>query len=135
VFSDYDRLKADIARGTFPEEAGRALDDLDRTVTEAFGRVAETVAAIDPTLRDAVRKDLGRVLHIAEGIRGRALKAHKSTLDSSGRRLASAAGFLRPGNGAQERRYGFDAVSAVLDRDTFDTLIETTSPARNNTGS
>ncbi len=132
LFSDYDRLKSDIARGTFPEEAGRALDDLDRTVTEAFGRVAESIAAIDPTLRDAVRKDLGRVLHIAEGIRGRALKAHKATLDISGRRLASAAGFLRPGNSPQERRYGFDAVSAALDRDTFDTLIEVASPGEEN---
>jgi len=128
LFVDPEKLKADLARWSFPEQAARDLDNLDNAVMDGFASVAKSVAAIDPTLEKAVNKELGRALHITAGVRERAMRAHKASSDISERRLEAAVRLLFPDGVPQERRYGMNTILGVLGGDGFEVLIEATSP-------
>lgn len=128
MFANSERIRKDLALDSFPRETGKALDSLDALIESGFTRAAESIALIDPTLKDSVKKDMGKVLHIARSIRERALRAHRSSLAISEKRLLSASYFLLPDGKPQERWFGADLIFTSLDDDGFDEFIKATSP-------
>jgi hypothetical protein len=68
------------------------------------------------------------VLHILDSVLGRAVKAHKATLDVSLRRMETASYLLCPGGGPQERWFGADLVMPLIGKDGFARLCSLVSP-------
>ena len=117
-----------IAANTFPPPVDDALSSLERAVARGFDRLSGHIGTVDQSLVRATEKDFGRVLHILGTIRDRAIRAHKTSLTVSERRLGAATSFVLPDNGLQERWFGIDAILPVLDEAGYDTFIELTSP-------
>jgi len=128
VFGDIGSIKNMLARNTFPDDVRDAFDTLEREMEAGFAGVADTIGAVDPTLVDAAKKEAGRAAHILAGLRGKAVRAHKSTVGVSERRLASASYYLLPDNGPQERWFGANAILTALAGDGFGAFIAMTSP-------
>lgn len=128
LFQGIDRIRTELAVATFPPELKLALDKLAHTTTEGFDRVAEKIRSLDPTLGDMVEKEKGKALHIVEGISERAVRAHKADTAVAETRTHSAAYFLLPEGGAQERWFGLDAVYPVLGEEGLREMMELTSP-------
>jgi bacillithiol biosynthesis cysteine-adding enzyme BshC len=128
LFADSEQVMKKIAADTFPPRVDDALSSLEREVSGGFDRLAGHIGTVDQSLVGAVKKDLGRILHILETIRDRAIRAHKASLAVSERRLGAATSFVLPNGGLQERWYGIDAILPVLDEAGYETFIELTSP-------
>jgi bacillithiol synthase len=127
-FRGADRIKTELAKKSFPPELKLALDTLSQTTTEGFDRVAAQIRSLDPSLVEMVEKEKGKALHIIEGISDRALRAHKSDSSLAETRTRSAAYFLSPQGGAQERWFGMDAIYPALGEDGLKEMMERTSP-------
>ncbi|MCD6307815.1 MAG: bacillithiol biosynthesis cysteine-adding enzyme BshC [Candidatus Latescibacteria bacterium] len=128
AFGDIGSIKNMLARDTFPADVRDTFDTLEREMETGFARIADTIGAVDPTLVDAAKKEAGRVSHILAGLRGKAVRAHKSTVGVSERRLTSASYYLLPDRGPQERWFGADAILTSLAGDGFGAFIAMTSP-------
>lgn len=128
LFAGIETILSTFAKSTFPERTARDLDALDTAISDGFERLAESIAEVDPTLVSAVEKERGRVLHITESLRERALRAHKASADVSTNRLQAASWFLLPDGSAQERSFGTDAILGVLADGGFDAILNAASP-------
>lgn len=128
LFKGIDRIRTELAKETFPPELKIELDSLVKNTGEGFDRVAARIRSLDPTLVDMVEKEKGKALHIVEGILERAVRAHKAETAVAETRIASAAYFLLPEGGAQERWFGLDAVYPALGEEGLREMMEFTSP-------
>ncbi len=128
MFSDLNHIRLELARKTFPADIKDKLDTIEKTIDNDFNSLAENIGSLDPTLVKSIIKDKGKVLHTIEGIRNRAVRAHKAALHIKENRFATVLYFLMPDNGPQERWFGTDAVISILDGKGFDELLKLTSP-------
>jgi len=128
LFEDIDRIGNRLAESSFPKEIERDIASLEEAVETGLTRTAGFIAGRDSSLEGFVHKEKGKILHSLRRIRDRALRAHKASLDLTGRRLSAASYFLRPRRGPQERWFGMDAIAAFLDGGGFDELLKLTSP-------
>ena len=128
LFADVEKIRLDMARDTFPPTLGKTLDYLERLVNEQFDMLTDGLTSLEPTLAQGAGKDRGRILHTLDGIRTRAVRAHKKHTGVSESRLSAASCFLLPSGGPQERWFGYDTVLNVLDGDAFVELIGLCSP-------
>jgi uncharacterized protein YllA (UPF0747 family) len=128
LFWGIEHIRLERARDTFPEALQASLGLLENTVGESFDNVVGLISSLDPTLAASVQKDKSQTLVTVKKIRDRALRAHKEKLELKENRLASAAYFLMPDNGLQERWFGTDAILSLLDDTGFDELLNLTSP-------
>jgi len=132
LFRGFDTIKNAILKQSFPKHIEDDFDALEKSVVDGFARLAKSIVSLDSTLVNTVKKDVGRVLHITEGLRERALRAHKASTGVTDRRINAAFHFLLPGGKAQERYFGLDAIIATLSGGGFDRLLEATSPDEEN---
>lgn len=128
LFADIEKIRLDLARDTFPPELEKTLSGFEQKITEQFELLTRQLDNLDPTLTQSAGKDKGRMLHSIEGIRSRAVRAHKKQRSVSESRLSAASYFLIPDGGPQERWFGYDAVLSTLDGNAFDELIRRCSP-------
>jgi bacillithiol biosynthesis cysteine-adding enzyme BshC len=128
IFRGMDGIRGEIALASFPAELARALDALEWGTDSGFDEVAESLAALDPTLAKSARTEKGRVLHSILGIRERAIRAHKARLEIADARLAAASHFLLPGGKPQERWFGADSAFILLGTEGLDELLALASP-------
>jgi bacillithiol synthase len=128
LFSGIDLLRSGLAKENIPQELRLELDRLAKNTGEGFDRVAAQIRNLDPTLGDMVEKEKGKALHIIEGIRDRAIKAQKANSGFTESRISSAANFLLPEGGAQERWFGMDAIYPLLGEDGLKEMMEMMSP-------
>ena len=128
LFGEFDRIMGRISRETLPDSAAGAFSSLETAITDGFGRLVPEIAAIDNSLVESADRDRGRMLHILNDIRDRAVRAHRASRKTSERRIAAAVSFLMPEGRPQERWYGADAILPVLDEFGFEAFIELTSP-------
>jgi|GEM_PF-4164809 bacillithiol synthase len=128
MFQDPDSIRAEHARNTFPPNMKNNLDKLEQTIDDDLNTIADQVGTIDPTLIKSIQKEKGKILHTINGIRTRAVRAHKSKTELSENRYVSSSYFLAPDGGPQERWFGIDAVISLFRDRGFDELLELTSP-------
>jgi len=128
LFDDPDRLLSELASEAFPDDIGKSFESLRTSLDREFSALATGIGKLDRTLVDSAEKEKGKVLHILEGIRGRAVKAHKATMETTGKRILSASSYLRPNGGPQERWFGADVVYTALGEEGIDELMESMSP-------
>ena len=128
MFQDTDSIRAEHARSTFPQEMKDTLDALELTIDNKLDTIADQIGTIDSTLINSIQKEKGKILHTINGIRTRAVRAHKSKTELSENRYISSSCFLAPDGGPQERWFGIDAVTSLLRDRGFDELLELTSP-------
>ncbi|MFC1490770.1 bacillithiol biosynthesis cysteine-adding enzyme BshC [Candidatus Latescibacterota bacterium] len=132
MFLDINSIRAEHARKTFPEDVKVKLDDIEFFINNELDDLADKIGTIDSTLIQSIQKEKGKLLHTINGIRARAVKAHKSSTDISENRYISSSYFLNPDGGPQERWFGVDAVVSILRDRGFDELLELTSPGEEN---
>ena len=128
LFLDIDNIRLEFARKTFPDNINDEMESFVTTIDKGFDSLAENIGAIDSTLINSIKKEKGKVLHIIGKIRERAVRAHKATLNIKSNRLASVSYFLMPDQSPQERWFGMDAITSVLNGEGFDELLKITSP-------
>ncbi|MCE5252326.1 bacillithiol biosynthesis cysteine-adding enzyme BshC [bacterium] len=128
LFEDIDRIRSEYASERFPEKIQKRFDDLDRSIAEGFSGLGQSLGVLDRTLIESVEKEKGKVLHILDGLRERALRAHKASAAVSEKRFAAAVYALQPGGKSQERWFGSDAAFMMLGEDGICELMNLTSP-------
>ncbi|HUT63680.1 MAG TPA: bacillithiol biosynthesis cysteine-adding enzyme BshC [Anaerolineae bacterium] len=128
LFDDYDLIRTDFARKTFPEDVNKDFDSLEHFIESGFNSLAASIHSLDSTLINSVKKDKGRMIHIIHKMKERALRAHKASVRVSESRFAAAFYFLRPRRGPQERWFGMDSIIHFLGDKGFEELIMLTSP-------
>ncbi|MFC1538402.1 bacillithiol biosynthesis cysteine-adding enzyme BshC [Candidatus Latescibacterota bacterium] len=128
MFTDIDSIRTEYAKNTFPENIRDKLDGIEEFVDNELNGIADKIGTIDSTLIQYIQKEKGKILHTLNGIRARAIKAHKSSLEISESRYKSSSYFLNPEGEAQERWFGIDAVVPMFRERGFDELIKLTSP-------
>jgi uncharacterized protein YllA (UPF0747 family) len=128
LFDDPEKIRAGLASESFPHEITGDFDSLERSMREGFARLAGSISRLDATLVQSVEKDWGKVLHILEGIKKRAVRAHKASSLLSEKRFSSATYFLQPDRGPQERWFGSDAAFMMLGEEGLQELTEIMSP-------
>jgi bacillithiol synthase len=128
LFYGADRIISEMSLNTFPPEIESRINDLEKSTGEGFGKLADEITTLDPTLADSVKKDMGKTLFIIDKIRERALRSHKSRMDLKKNRIASTTDFLAPQNKPQERWFGIDSILSVLENGGFEEIINLASP-------
>ncbi|MFC1541351.1 bacillithiol biosynthesis cysteine-adding enzyme BshC [Candidatus Latescibacterota bacterium] len=128
MFTDIDSIRNEYAKNTFPEDIKDKLDGIEKFVDNELNGIADKIGKIDSTLIQHIQKEKGKILHTLNGIKARAIKAHKSSLEISESRYKSSSYFLNPEGGAQERWFGIDAVVSMFRESGFDELLKLTSP-------
>ena len=128
LFTNYEKLMASLAKGSFPADAANAFEALESSIVEGYDRIATQIGNIDQSLSGAADKEKGRALHSVGKLKERAVRAHKASLDLSEKRLRAITSFLMPDGAPQERRLGVDAILQALAGEGFAALIELCSP-------
>jgi bacillithiol synthase len=118
---DPEALLTGWARQDYPEVEA-AFADTRAGLERDMGRVRDTLAAIDPTLRGAAEAALGRALHQVGGLHEKALRALKKRDQARADRLRRTRDALLPGGILQERglshvglvtRHGLGVIDSV----------------------
>ena len=132
LFENPDILLKERAAGSIPEDLKERFDSLENSIGLDFSGISDGIGKLDKSLVNMVVKEKGRILHIIEGIKGRAVKAHRTLSYTSEKRIMSAVYFLRPGGGPQERWFGADAPYIMFGEDELVELMKCTSPGEEN---
>ena len=128
MFSGADRIISEMSLNTFPPGIESRINSIEESTEEGYGKLADEISLLDPTLADSVKKDMGKALFIIEKIRERALRSHKSRMDLKKNRISSVSDFLTPLNKPQERYFGTDSILSVLENGGFEEIIKLASP-------
>ncbi len=128
LFENPEKLRSELAYDSFPENLKNEIDSLEKSVIRGFEGLGKSFSRLDPTLRQSVEKEKGKVIHSIEGLRGRAVRAHKASVSVTEKRFGSAQYFLQPTGGPQERWFGADALYSTLGEAGITELTSLTSP-------
>ena len=132
LFENPDILLKERAAGSIPEDLQELFGSLEKAIGCDLSGISDGIGKIDKSLVNMVEKEKGRILHIIEGIKGRAVKAHRTLSATSEKRIKSAVYHLRPEGGPQERWFGADALYMMLGEDGLEELMKCTSPGEEN---
>jgi bacillithiol biosynthesis cysteine-adding enzyme BshC len=110
LVGDPEALVSRWAREAYPDVEA-AFARTREAIEREMGRVEESLAAHDPTLRAATASARGRALHQVEGLHEKALRALKKRDLGRAERLRRTRDTLLPGGSLQER--GLGLVSAL----------------------
>jgi bacillithiol synthase len=127
-----ETLARQRARASLPPEAGDALAALRNHTVEAWSRMAEAAALVDPTLLEAMRSERRAALERVDEAERRLLRHARRRADVDEARLRRAATALHPDGTPQERALGIlpflarwdgallDAIAAALELPSLD---------------
>ena len=68
-------------------------------MSAGFEELGKSFGRLDPTLKKSVEKEKGKVIHSIEGLRGRAVRAHKTSASVTEKRFGSSHYFIQPSGG------------------------------------
>ncbi|MBN1292085.1 MAG: bacillithiol biosynthesis cysteine-adding enzyme BshC [Candidatus Latescibacteria bacterium] len=128
LFETPEKIRAELAYDSFPENIMEKFDSLENALKHGFDGLADSITALDSTLVQSVDKEKGKAIHMLEGLKERAIRAHKNSVNITDNRFTSAANYLRPSGGPQERWFGADVVYSNFGEENFKEFIKLTSP-------
>jgi uncharacterized protein YllA (UPF0747 family) len=104
VFVEADRLKGRLSKAGLPEELEGEIDAAGARIREAFGRLAESVSAAEPTMEDYLQSASRKMQHQLRAVKKKLLQAQRARHEILQQRALRISGQLYPDGHLQERR-------------------------------